>query len=184
MPGPVFCRGDRVELRTFEEADLGMLAPVYADPAVRQRMDVHTPHSERREREWFESLDETSHQLVVCPPGSPEEPLGQVTLFDVDTGQGTAELGAVLLPDARGEGYAVPACSLLLDYAFDERRLHRVRANTLAANDPAQATLEGLGFTREGQAREAATVAGERVDRLRYGILAPEWRTRDTSAER
>jgi RimJ/RimL family protein N-acetyltransferase len=176
MPGPVFLRGDRVELRTFEEADLGLFDDVYADPAVRQRMDVHTPHIRRQEREWLESLDESNVQLLVCPADDPERAVGLVNLFDLDGRAGTAEVGAALVPDARGHGYATAACGLVVAYAFDERRLHRLRAQTLAVNESARATLERLGFTHEGTSREATLVGGERVDRLHYGLLAREWR--------
>lgn len=186
MPGPVFLRDDHVELRTYEEADLGLLDPVYEDPAVRQRMGFHAPYSERHEREWLESLDESNLGLVLCPRDREGGPtgVGLLTLHDVDERAGTAELGAVLVPSAWGEGYATEGCALVLEYAFDERRLHRVRATTLSVNDPAQATLERLGFEREGRTREAAIVAGERVDELRYGLLASEWRDRDTTGER
>jgi RimJ/RimL family protein N-acetyltransferase len=176
MPGPVFLRDDRVELRTFEEADLGLFDDVYADPEVRQRMDVHTPHTRRREREWLESLDEANVQLLVCPADDPERAVGLVNLFDVDGQTGTAEVGAALVPDARGHGYATAACGLVVASAFDERRLHRLRAETLAVNEPARATLERLGFTHEGTTREATLVCGDRVDRLYYGLLAREWR--------
>lgn len=187
MPGSVFLRGDRVELRTFEEDDLGLLAPVYADPTVRQRMGVHDPYSERTAREWFESLDEDNLGLVLCERsddgrGAPGG-LGYLTLFDVDDQAGRAELGAVLVPSARGQGYGTAGCSLLLDYAFGERRLHRVRATTLAVNEGARRTLERVGFTHEGTTREAAVVEGERVDELRYGLLASEWHGADTNGQ-
>ena len=185
MSGSVFLRGDRVELRTFEEDDLGLLAPVYSDPAVRQRMGFHGPYTERREREWLESLDESNLGLVLRSTEGSADPtdLGLLTLYDVDEGAGTAEVGAVLRPDARGSGYATSGCSLLLDYAFDERRLHRVRATTRSVNGPARAALETLGFTHEGTAREAAVYRGGRADELHYGLLASEWRAGDTTGE-
>jgi RimJ/RimL family protein N-acetyltransferase len=183
MPGPVFLRGDRVNLRTFEEADLGFLAPAYEDPAVRQRMGSHGPYVERHERNWLESLGDDTVGLVLCPRAEAAEPtgVGLLTLYDIDAREGRAEMGAVLLPGVRGEGYATEGCSLLLDYAFGVRRLHRVRATTLAVNDPARATLDRLGFELEGRTREATLVAGERVDELRYGLLASEWDRSETT---
>lgn len=185
MSGSVFLRGGRVELRSFEEDDLGLLAPVYGDPVVRQRMGFHGPYTERHEREWLESLDESNLGLFLRARDGDTDPtdLGLLTLYDVDEQAGTAEMGAVLLPDARGSGYATPGCSLLLDHAFDERRLHRVRATTRSVNGPARATLETLGFTHEGTAREAAVYRGGRVDELHYGLLASEWRGGDTTGE-
>jgi RimJ/RimL family protein N-acetyltransferase len=179
VPGPTFLRGDVVDLNTFEEEDLGLISPVFEDREARQRMGSHLPYTERGEREWFEGLDGTNLGLTVCPHGpddeSEPEAVGVAMLFDVDAEAGTAELGATLVPEHTGKGYGRAAAGLLLDYAFSERRLHRVRAMTLSVNDPARAVLESLGFTHEGTAREAALYCGERVDELHYGLLAPEW---------
>jgi RimJ/RimL family protein N-acetyltransferase len=183
MPGPAFLRGETVDLHTFEAEDLGLIAPVYEDRERRQRMGSHHPYTERGEREWFESLDETNLGLTLCPHALDGAAAGVLMLFDLDEDAGTAELGATLVPEHTGQGYGTAGARLLLDYAFEERRLHRVRSMTLSVNGPARAVLESLGFIHEGTAREAALYCGDRVDELHYGLLASEWRESTATAD-
>ena len=47
-----------------------------------------------------------------------------------------------------------------LDYGFVRMGLHKVAAETVAANVPARLLLERLGFRQEGLLREHARLAG------------------------
>lgn len=86
-----------------------------------------------------------------------------------------ANLGAWLLPEAWGNGYATESCAYVLDHAFDERGLHRVSAAPLAPNEASVALCERLGSVHEGTSRDLGFVDGEFVDQERYGLLAHEW---------
>lgn len=61
-----------------------------------------------------------------------------------------------------------------LDYGFVRMGLHKVAAETVAANVPARLLLERLGFRQEGLLREHARLAGEWVDVVWYGLLADQ----------
>jgi RimJ/RimL family protein N-acetyltransferase len=102
--------------------------------------------------------------------------IGAVMLPDVDESSGVADLAYWVLPEYQGEGFGGAGVSLLLEYGFDELRLHRVRADCLATNGASRGLLESLGFTQEGQFRDADFEGGRHVDVLRYGLLADEWR--------
>jgi hypothetical protein len=58
MPGPVFERGDAVELRTIEPEDAEFLQRTVNDPRVRAGTAGYEPKNGPAEREWIESLDE------------------------------------------------------------------------------------------------------------------------------
>ncbi len=94
--------------------------------------------------------------------------------MDIDEQFGTAEVGYFFAPDAWGNGYATAAVERVVDYAFEELRLHRVHARVFAFNEGSARVLEKVGFEREGVLREAAYMHGEYVDELRYGLLEPE----------
>ncbi|WP_459193481.1 GNAT family N-acetyltransferase [Halosimplex sp. J119] len=176
MPGPVFLRGERVTLRPPEEEDLNFLQRTHNDPAVRQSMPRVHPQNRDATREEYVEGSEGTVGLLICDGDDPDaERLGFCALFDVSTDSGRAEVGVWLDPAAEGQGYATEALSLLVDYAFNERRLHRLNAGRLATNDRSTALLERLGFTEEGRRREYYFVGGEFVDRVEYGLLTSEW---------
>lgn len=119
--------------------------------------------------------EEKTVALLACVDG---EPVGLVLLVrelpnDVEFRRG--ELAYWIARDEWGNGYATEAAGLLLDHAFGRLGLHRVRATAYETNPASHRVLEKLGFTEEGRAREAAYADGERVDQVRFGLLAREW---------
>lgn len=63
---------------------------------------------------------------------------------------------------------------LVVGDASDRRRLDKLYADALAANVGSRRVLEKSGFVAEGRFREHAYADGERVDAVRYGLLADE----------
>jgi len=73
MPGPVFLRGERVDLHTVESDDVAFLQRLVNDPDVRETLGSVRPYNERKQAEWFESLDPDDFAFVVCADGDPVE---------------------------------------------------------------------------------------------------------------
>lgn len=174
MPGPVFLEGNDVELRTVEREDLEFCQQRLNDPEVRHGLGLSEPLTSDDEEGWYETcvLESDDVHLLVCDDG---EAVGTVGLNDVSETFGNTELGYWIAPEYHRNGYATAAARLLVDYAFTERRLHKVYANAFAFNEGSQRVLENVGFEREGVHREQAFVDGEHVDVYRYGLLAADW---------
>ncbi len=66
----------------------------------------------------------------------------------------------------------------LLAFAFDEIDLNRLEAEIDPRNRPSAASLERLGFRREGLLAQRWIVSGEVSDSALYGLLAEHWRNR------
>ncbi len=176
MPGPVFRRGETVELRTVETDDVEFLQETVTDPRVRTSLAAVDPMNEHQEREWVESLGEDEGvQLLVCVDG---DPVGTIGLEPPNQVWGTAEAGYMITPDEWGNGYATDALRALCDHAFGERRLNKVYATAYASNTASRRVMEKAGFREEGILREEGFRDGEHVDVARYGLLADEWRER------
>lgn len=173
MPGPRYLRGQKVDLHVVEEADLEFLYGVVNDPRVWPSLQQVEPLTMDDEREFYEGVvnaDGETH-LLICHEHTP---VGIVGLNGIDPNWGVAELGYYVEPDSHGHGYATEAVDLLVDYAFDQRRLEKLEADALASNEGSQRVLEKNGFVEEGRFREHAFVDGERVDVVRYGLLADD----------
>jgi len=67
------------------------------------------------------------------------------------------------------------ALPLVLDFAFDRLRLHRVEAACLPTNVPSRAVLLRTGFQQEGYARNYLMIDGKRQDHLLFAILREDW---------
>lgn len=172
MPGPIFREGDRVTLHPVEEGDLEFLQETLNHPEVRPGIAATDPINLEQERDWFESfVEDDSVQFLVCADG---ERAGTIGLTDVNERSGNAEVGYFYHPDYWGNGYATDALGEVVDFAFGQRRLHKVYARAFAFNDASRRVLEKVGFEQEGLFREQTFADGEYVDVYRYGLLADE----------
>lgn len=179
MPGPVFLESDTVELRTIEEEDLDFLQETINHPNVRRTIGNRSPINGEQEQEWFEeraSGDGDGVELLVCRDG---EAVGSVGLEPKDPTGVNVELGIFLAEEFWGEGYGTEASRLLTDFAFRERRVHRVLARVFEGNVGSARIWEKLGFRHEATHVESEFVDGEYVDVEFYAVLEDEWFERD-----
>lgn len=177
MPGPAFVEGETVALHTVTPEDVEFLEAVINDHRVRSSLMADEPIHRHQEEEWVESIgeDDGVHLLIAVEDGDEVEPVGTIGLKPPNQTWGTAEVGYMVAPEHWANGYCTEAVALLVEYAFVERRLEKVYATVYDGNEGSTRVLEKNGFTREGRHRSEAFVDGERVDVLRYGLLAEEW---------
>ena len=86
-----------------------------------------------------------------------------------------AEVGYVLNPAFRGQGYAGEALSAVLDFAFRRMMLNRVEAKCVDENEPSERVMQKVGMRFEGVARSALFVKGKFRDIKVYSILRDEF---------
>lgn len=187
MTAPVFMRGDGVTLHPTEEADAAFAAGLVNDPRVRQGLSIAVPKRIEAEREFRVESDDSVVTLVVRADdetatgdgadagGDDDDRVGVVDLVNINEQFGNAEIGYFFHRDAWGNGYATASVERVVEYAFSERRLHKVYARVFAFNEGSARVLEKVGFEREGVLREDAYMHGEYVDTYRYGLLESEW---------
>ena len=174
MPGATFLEGDAVELCTVESEDVEFLTEAVNDPAVRQSLGVADPRGRQHHEEWVEEVngDDDSTLLVVAD----DDPVGVLSTVWIADRNGHAILSAWIAADAHGEGYGSDATTTFVDYLFDEKRMHSVRAEAYETNDASNALLSSIGLEHVGTIPEGAFVDGEFVDSHIYSITADEWR--------
>ncbi|RMI39427.1 GNAT family N-acetyltransferase [Streptomyces triticirhizae] len=109
--------------------------------------------------------------------------VGGVLFLVMDVAQGTTEVGCWLEPSAVGRGLITRACRVIIDWAIEERGIHRVEWHAASANTASIAVARRLGMKRDGVLRESFLRDGVRHDMEVWSILAPEWRAAAASAE-
>jgi ribosomal-protein-alanine N-acetyltransferase len=89
-----------------------------------------------------------------------------------------AYLGYGLGVKFTGEGLMTEAVELILKFAFNNLKLHRIEANVQPENLPSINVLMRSGFTKEGFSRKYLKVGGRWRDHERFAIVKEDWRER------
>jgi RimJ/RimL family protein N-acetyltransferase len=101
--------------------------------------------------------------------------VGDIGLFDVNPGFGTAWLGYAIAPDWRGRGFATRAALLLSRWALRQAGLARLAAGTAPDNAASARVLAKAGFRREGLRQGyLPRPDGGRADVVAHALLATD----------
>lgn len=115
-------------------------------------------------REWAVALRETDRMIGTCG------------FANIDCANNCGELGYVLNPAYRGQGFAPEAARRVLRFGFDVLGLHRIEARYMVGNDASRRVMEKIGMKEEGVRRGAMLVKGVYRDIGTYAILVNDYR--------
>lgn len=87
----------------------------------------------------------------------------------------TAEVWYKIHKDYWGRGYASEALTKLLEFGFNELKLHRIEAGCAVDNLASIRVLEKAGMTQEGRKRKILPIRGKWVDNYFYAILEEDF---------
>jgi ribosomal-protein-alanine N-acetyltransferase len=135
--------------------------------------------SSERDRKWVEEkIQASSTELYLAIAlKTNHQMIGYASLCDIETRNGRADWSGIVIgpTEHRGHGYASQAIYLLLEYAFDELRLHRVSGSWLDDHKVSQFTAQLMGFMQEGVLRDYVYKGGKYHDVLIMSILREEF---------
>ncbi len=99
--------------------------------------------------------------------------VGGVSLSNVRRGVSQAgSLGYWMSEHYAGRGYMTEAVQRVVQFAFNDLRLHRVEAACLPSNEASQAVLDKCGFVQEGVAAGYLRINGRWQDHLLFAVIA------------
>ncbi|HEX7576796.1 MAG TPA: GNAT family N-acetyltransferase [Verrucomicrobiae bacterium] len=99
--------------------------------------------------------------------------VGVINLNEIIRGNfQSAFVGYFAFQPYAGRGLMREGLRLVLKYAFQKIKLHRVEANIQPNNRPSLALATSCGFVREGLSRRLAKICGRWKDHERWAILA------------
>ena len=111
--------------------------------------------------------------------------IGSITLSQIFLGGfRTAYLGCYVGASYAGRGIMTEALQLMLRYAFEKLKLHRLEANIQPANAASIALVKRAGFSREGFSRRYLKICGRWRDHERWAIIAEDWKSKLGSSGR
>ena len=81
-----------------------------------------------------------------------------------------------IIPKHWGKGYATEIAKALINYGFNDLKLHRIEAGAAVQNLKSLRVLEKIGMTKEGIRRKILPIRGEWVDGHQYAIIEDDLR--------
>jgi [ribosomal protein S5]-alanine N-acetyltransferase len=100
------------------------------------------------------------------------ELIGQIGFFKIE--RGPAQKGMVgysLDKEQNGKGYMTEALQLIVDFGFNQLKLHRIEAEVMPRNIGSIKILEKTGFHKEGIAKKNVMINGKWEDHQVLAII-------------
>jgi ribosomal-protein-alanine N-acetyltransferase len=104
---------------------------------------------------------------------------GEITLSSIQRGPfQSGSIGYWIDKDKAGMGLVPEAVVMVLQFAFESLRLHRIEVAIIPRNASSRRVAEKLRLRVEGVAQGFLEINGEWEDHVRYAITAEEWSVR------
>lgn len=125
---------------------------------------------------WLKNMVETGkvEQFIIIDKNS-NLPVGSVFLRDIDYENRKAEYGIFIGEDsARGKGIGTAAAERVIQYGFEELKLHKIFLRVLAENIGAIKSYEKAGFKQEAYLVDEVNINDEYKDIVLMAVINSE----------
>jgi RimJ/RimL family protein N-acetyltransferase len=181
---------ERLILRPFIPDDASRISRLAGEKAISDTtLRIPHPYSEEDAFEWIlthQSIREKGLALfyAIELKDDPDSGLIGSTGLDIDSAHLRAEIGYWIGREYWNRGYATEAASILVGFAFEGLKLHKVSSHHFARNEASGRVLEKLGLKQEGLLRSHILKSGEWEDIIEYGLLESEYSRPEAGLQR
>ena len=189
MTNDYFWKNEKVCLRALKESDADSLYDALCDTALRMKTEggIALPvtydfacdmiqyameRTEEGSQIWFAVADK-ENRLV-----------GYAILGYINERDGNVQCDVNIFPEYEKKGYGESTYDILLTYAFNERRLHKVNAFVTEKNEALKICLETVGFVREAYRTAQFFTSGKYLSQEYYGITKEEFQKKDRAYQK
>jgi len=172
--------GKRVVVRPLVPDDAASLHENINDYDI-YKYTLTIPHPYKlSDAEWFinhakEKLEQKKSYDLGIELKETGKIIGGMAICHIDEKHDAAEVGYWLGKKYWGQSITSESLELLMDFAFNELKLHRLYANTFIENIASQRVLEKAGFKCEGRRKEAIKKDGKYCDDFIYGLISSDY---------
>ncbi len=173
-------QSDRLVYREFKLSDARDLFFIRSNNEVMNYMDT-AKHQTVRDSENMigfihESFKEKKGINWVIVDRETNEFVGYFGFWRLMPESCRAEIGYALKPEYWGKGLMTESFKTLVDFAFNDLKVHSIEANVNPQNVSSMKVLEKAGFKKEAYFRENYLYNGEFIDSIIYSILETDVR--------
>jgi RimJ/RimL family protein N-acetyltransferase len=156
-----------VRLELLNESHLAAVAAMLADPDVLRFTRVPDPTPAEFPEQWlrvYEAGRRDGTREAFAAFDGDGRIVGLALAFGIDREEREAELGYIVVPEARGRGAGTAILRALTDWAFAEAGVLRIRLVIDTLNPASLRVAEHAGYVREGVMRSVGFKNGKRID--------------------
>jgi len=166
----------KIDFTHIQDKHLEIIRNWRNSEGIKKYMYTETYITEEMQRRWYETIKSKKDEIhwVVEVDG---ELVGKVDLRKIDMANKTAEWSFYIGEEsAMGSGAGVLIEYQLLEYAFNELKLHKLNCAVLDFNSRVIELHKKFGFVEEGRIRQQILKGDQYVDVVLLGILSEEWK--------
>ena len=145
-------KGDKVELRAWQEEDVATMKMIRNDVQLQEKlMSEARPNSIERTRKWLS--EKTQHPdtlFFVIASTDKNQPIGFVQVTDINRRSGWGYLGICLIPSQQAKGLGSKVLNLLENYLIQVTGLRKLLLYVVGNNVPAIKLYKNYGFKEVG----------------------------------
>lgn len=166
---------ERLVLRLFQATDAEAVTKLCNNYNIyKNTLYLPYPYSLNDALTWMEHhydnfMADHSYEFAVTDKNTGEV-FGAISLSNnKDFNQG--EIAYWIGEPYWGNGYATEAAQSILQFAFEEKKLHKVFARYFSSNPASGQVMEKIGMTQEGMLKDHVIKEGRYLDLIYYGII-------------
>lgn len=156
----------RLTVRSFEAADWQDVYQYVSNSTVMK----YLPENVLTEEQTKEFIKKEGYYAVE----KEKRVIGHISFIKY-FGEHTYEIGWVFHPDFYNQGYATEAAQAIINYGFNQMKLHRIVATCQPENIGSFRVMEKLAMRKEGLFKKCIPTEDGWWDEYYYAILAEEW---------
>ncbi|WP_226659551.1 GNAT family N-acetyltransferase [Pseudalkalibacillus hwajinpoensis] len=167
----------RLILTSLKEEDQNSLFSIFSDPNVTYYDGGKVMKTKTQALHYIRAYKDPSSILLThtirfgIRLKSSGELIGTAGFQNWDRTSSKAEIGAILSKNYWSGGYGVEAAKAIIDYGFQQMKLHKIYAQTIEDNRSAVKRLEQLGFHKEGHFHDHIYMHRHYYDVVVYSLL-------------
>jgi len=168
---------ERLKLRLIEMSDLNAIHDLHSYPETDEYNTLGIPanleETQSIIKPWIKEYQrkEIENFIFAIEIIGDNQFIGLIALILGKRKFKKAEVWYKLNPDCWGNGYATESLNRILDFAFQELKLHRIEAGCAINNTASINVLEKVGMIREGRKRKVLPLKSGWADNYEYAIV-------------
>lgn len=167
---------DRLLLRRITKADAAALLFLRSSEKIMQFIDKERTKTLQEVEELVDRIDNDLNNndginWGISLKEKPEILVGSIGFWRIIKQHYRAEIGYMIHPDLWGKGFMKEAALTVIDFGFNNIKLHSIEAHINPGNAASAALLETTGFIREAYFKEDFFFQGKFLDTAIYSLL-------------
>jgi ribosomal-protein-alanine N-acetyltransferase len=167
---------ERLILREQRISDTPVLYDLRTNEQVMRYIDRPHPKNVEESEQFIQRINENFGNeanmiWAITLKSNPELMIGNLGFWRTDLPNHRAEIGYMLHPDYWRKGILTEALTKVIDFGFNEIKLHSICANINPENEASRSLLLKHGFVKEAYFREDYYFEGKFLDSEIYGLL-------------